>query len=307
MKILVTGACGLVGGKIYKHLVNNRHEVIGLGRSICSKFKSSINGSFIELDLSASNAIEVLNKKIPDGVDLVIHCAAQQPRAELLFSDYRKGNIDTTENIFSWSDSSGVEALIAFSTVAFLDFSSNDTSSVDELVSVNPVNYYALSKSVSESFLKISAENSELTVFCFRIPSLVQEEQEGGIAYTYLDFARRNTDLEIYDNGIYMRNMIYIDSILELLDATIEKMSKLSGFNLYHIGSKDAWTMMDIAKYIYREINSKGKVLPVEKSGTVPGHWNISVNKAVNELGFSPWSTKQVLDEYMKNMLGVEC
>jgi nucleoside-diphosphate-sugar epimerase len=112
----------------------------------------------------------------------------------------------------------------------------------------------------------------------------------------------QNIDLDIYDNGQFRRNLVYIDSILEVVDIVLTKLVNFKGFKLYNIGSKDAWTLLEIAEYIYKRMRATAKIFPIDKSSTVRGHWDIDVSKAEDELDFTPWSTQKVLDIYLQNM-----
>jgi nucleoside-diphosphate-sugar epimerase len=132
----------------------------------------------------------------------------------------------------------------------------------------------------------------------------VHEEQQGGLVYTYWNSALQNTDLEIYDNGQFRRNLIYIDSILEVVDVVLTKLDDYKGLKLYNIGSKDAWTLLEVAKYIYKRMDATAKIFPIDKSSTIHGHWNVNISKAEDELDFTPWSTQEVLDAYIQNMRG---
>jgi nucleoside-diphosphate-sugar epimerase len=302
MNILVTGVCGLIGKKLAIYLLGKGYKVFGIGRSKCDDLDDQPLFNFFSIDLASHNASEELKKAILVKIDLIIHCAAQQPRPGLLFKDYRKGNIDTTENIVEWAKDSNIQTIISFSTVAFLDFSQENGATITESARVNPSNNYALSKMISESYLKISANDYNLTILCFRIPSLVHEDQQDGLIHTYWNSAMLNIDLDIYDNGQFRRNLVYIDSILEVVDIVLTKLVNFKGFKLYNIGSKDAWTLLEIAEYIYKRMRATAKIFPIDKSSTVRGHWDIDVSKAEDELDFTPWSTQKVLDIYLQNM-----
>jgi UDP-glucose 4-epimerase len=305
MNILVTGVCGLIGRSIAIHLLNQKNTVTGIGRSNCNNLDESLLSNYFSIDLASQDAVKELNKVVlANDIDLVVHCAAQQPKADISFKKYMQGNVNTTESIVEWAKSNKVKAMISFSTVAFLDFPLEDDVAITELGGVSPKNYYALSKWVSESYMRLLKYNSNFAVLCFRIPSLVHEDQNGGVAYTYWNSAFKNTNLEVYDNGQYRRNLIYIDSILEVVDIAITKIYDYKGFNLYNLGSKDSWTLLEIAEYIYRKMGTVAKPHPVDQSNLVQGHWNIDTRKAQNELGFSPWSTREVLDSYIQNMNG---
>lgn len=304
MRIVITGVCGFIGRRVALHLLDQGHQVFGVGRSQCKALDIRLLSNYVTVDLSSQKAVKVLNKVIPTGVDLIIHCAAQQPKLGLSFKEYIKGNVDTTENVVEWAKNSNIQTMISFSTVAFLDLPLKDGITITELEKANPKNYYALSKWVSESYLRLLENDVNFTVLCFRIPSLVHEEQRDGIIYTYWNSALQNIDLDIYDNGHFRRNLIYIDSILEVVDTTLIKLSNYKGFKLYNIGSEDAWTLLDISKYIYKQMGATAKIFPVDKPSTIQGHWNIDTFKAESELDFSPWSTQQILDAYIQNMCG---
>ena len=304
MKIAITGVCGLVGARIALHLIKHGHEVFGIGRSHCEGMNSQLLARFFIIDLSSNQAVEELKKAIPTSVELIIHCAAQQPKPGLSFKKYIKGNVGTTENVVEWANSINIQTMISFSTFAFLDFPLEDGILITELEKSNPKNFYALSKWVSESYLRLFEKDANFTVICLRIPSLVHEEQIGGIVHTYWNSAFQNLDLDIYDNGHFRRNLIYIDSIIELVDLILVKFSEHRGFELYNIGSKDSWTLLEISKYMYKKIGTKAEIFPVSKSSAIQGHWNIDTFKAESELDFSPWGTQRILDTYIKNMLG---
>ena len=304
MKILITGACGLIGSRLASHLSIQEHELVGIGKSKPDQLTLNIFSQFLILDLSSINAVDSLNNFFLSDIDLIIHCASQQPRPGLTFSEYRKGNIDTTENIVEWAKNSKVKSLITFSTLAFLDFPIDEYSFLTERTVANPKNYYSLSKWISEVYLNLEANNSHLTILCFRIPSLVHEKQQGGIVNTYWNSAKKNQDLDVYDKGKFRRNLIYIDSILELIDIMLTSHHNFNGFNLYNVGSEDAWTLLEIAQYIYKKMDATANIVLKDRPSKMPGHCSINNLKAKDEFEFLPWTTKKVLDTYMENMDG---
>lgn len=303
MNILITGVCGLIGSRIAANLVAQQHNVYGIGRSGCDPVRDLLSSRYINQDLALEGALENIKNGLLDDIDVIIHCAAQQPRSCLTFKDYLKANVEVTDTIVELAKSLNIGAIISFSTAAFLEFPLEDGIGLTESASVCPRNYYALSKSISESYLRL-CENNGISIVCLRIPSLVHEQQEGGIIQTYFQHALQNKNLEVYDCGKYRRNLIYINSILEIVELLLERIGAMRGFNLYHIGSKDSWTLMEIAAYIFKQVNSRARVIPCPLPGTAPGHWNLDVSKAVNELGFSPWQTSRLLNAYLANKRG---
>jgi len=303
MNILVTGAAGLVGRSMVQHLVQN-HKVLAVVRNNGISFTHS-NLESISMDLAGNHAVEELVEKVSIDIDLVIHCASRQPGKGLLYVDYHRGNVRTTENLMEWARKASVKIFLAFSTAAFYEFSVLDDVDVTENVSVNPANFYALSKWVSESYLKLLNDEEYPSIICLRIPSLVHEQQIGGIVHTYYRAACDNQNLEIWDKGQYRRSLMYISSLLEAVDRIIDHGQPLtSAFNVFNLGSADSWSMLEIARYIYEYLGCSADIIPVDHSSAIPGHWRLDVSKAVEGLGFRPWSTQDILNQYLENMKG---
>jgi nucleoside-diphosphate-sugar epimerase len=304
MKIAITGVCGLIGRRLASHLLDGGHQIYGIGRSKCDNIDKLLLSNYILLDLASKDSIQQLTNRLPSNIDLIIDCASQQPREGLIFQDYRKGNIDTTESIIEWARSIGADAIISFSTIAFLDFPEIDDIKITESTRENPKNYYALSKWVSETYLRFESKDYNFKVFCFRIPSLVHQEQQGGLINTYYKSAKENKNIDIFDKGKFRRTLINMESIIEVIDLTIKKLDKFQGFNLFNIGSEDSWTLFEIANYIYQRMDATAKIFPINQSSNISGHCNIDSSKAKNEIDFVPWSTNKILDDYLEKMSG---
>src|SRR3990172_11870113 len=72
MKILVTGAGGLLGAYLVHHLNKSGHEVIALGRKHVPVLEG-ITSYGVDLVSGADRAKEIICSELPDWV---IHCAA---------------------------------------------------------------------------------------------------------------------------------------------------------------------------------------------------------------------------------------
>ncbi|SVE47228.1 uncharacterized protein METZ01_LOCUS500082 [marine metagenome] len=79
---------------------------------------------------------------------------------------------------------------------------------------------------------------------------------------------------------------------------------KFKGFNLYNIGSEDAWTLFEIAQYIYKKMDATANILRKDRPSSMPGHCSINNLKAKDRFEFTPWKTKRILDTYMQKMNG---
>lgn len=149
MKILVTGASGMIGSYVVKGLINKGHTVIGVDRV---KPKEEIDGlTPIILDLASKDDINNIFEE--NKIDRCIHLAALAHTAgmkNLTWETYRKINIECAENVFEACDKHNVPVLF-ISTVDAIGMVKGLITPETEL---NPISNYGKSKALAEGRLK---------------------------------------------------------------------------------------------------------------------------------------------------------
>jgi UDP-glucose 4-epimerase len=296
MKLLLTGANGLIG----KHLANNLYlkgnNIIGLGRSELDPTFTSF--PYYQMDLAINPSL--YDETIQSNIDVVIHCASQQPSHGSSCFDFYNSNILATSNLLSWMESRGIKKLVYFSTLALLKFSKKDNNALDEKATLFPDNAYTISKASVEQILSVYSMKNQMSVYCLRIPSVVHPNQKGGIVDTYYKKAINGEDLEVYDMGEMKRNLINVYSISDIVEKIILEIN--GSFNLFNIGSSDSWRQLDIARYFYEKFSRLSKISAVTTNSKVSGNWMINTSKAEKYLNFKPWSIQEILDKYCDDL-----
>lgn len=301
MNILVTGATGLIGSRIVRHLLKDSHEVTGLSLRGGNIDKAAApRFSLIACDLAGEG--EILTRLPGQAYDAVIHCASQQPREGLCYPSYHRANVTTLDLLLDWMGRYDTRNIISLSTVAFHEFSSLSEMPMDESSPVNPSNFYALSKYTAEQLLRIRAEQEGFHALCLRLPSVFIEEQKGGIVHTYYEQARSGKNVEIYGEGRYKRNLIYIDEILQGIDKGLICIRDMRGFHPLLLGGTESLSMKEIAEHIYHRLRSSGRIRLVPTEPPIPGHWIFNLSAARAKLGFEPADPRQRLNLYLENM-----
>ena len=149
MKVLVTGACGMIGSYVVKKLIEQGCEVVGIDR----RGSELTDGSYAHetVDLADPAAIEAVYEKY--GIDRTIHFAALAHTAgekDLSWDRYYKINVQCAENVFKAACKHRTP-ILQISTVDVYGFAKGVVSTETEL---HPVTSYGRSKAMAEKRLK---------------------------------------------------------------------------------------------------------------------------------------------------------
>ncbi|CAO1618240.1 unnamed protein product [Parajaminaea phylloscopi] len=159
MKVIVTGASGLLGRAIFSHLQSQDHEVLGLANS-------RADGPLIKQDLLEQDS---LRKRITDfAPDIVLHAAAER-RPDVVEKDPERShelNVEVPRRLAQLCGEIGAR-LIYISTDYVFD-GSKPPYSVDS--EPNPLNAYGTSKLLGERAVRDAGKEGMVT--SLRVPVL---------------------------------------------------------------------------------------------------------------------------------------
>ena len=123
MKVLVTGATGLLGHHIVFELIKKKHQVICLVRPNSNiQYLRELDVEFIEGDMLNSNDLYTATR----GIDIIINAAANTSQKENNVEKYRAINIDAPKVLFRCAEVNKVRKFIHVSSAAVFGYGSSD-------------------------------------------------------------------------------------------------------------------------------------------------------------------------------------
>ncbi|GAA3525472.1 NAD-dependent epimerase/dehydratase family protein [Nocardioides daeguensis] len=146
VKLLVTGASGFVGGRLWERATAAGHEVVGIGRRKLDR------PGYLSVDLGVVGAEDL--PELPWRPDAVIHCAARAtpyaPRKA-----YERDNVTATRTVVDWCARLGAPRLVhvSSSSVLYRDGDQLDLTE-DSPVPTEFANDYARTKAASEGIVR---------------------------------------------------------------------------------------------------------------------------------------------------------
>ncbi len=174
VKILVTGAAGLLGGEICARLVAGGHEVHALVRKTPDVRANDGQPVAVASVLTGDVTQPMLGLAAdPPQCDLVIHCAATT-RFDLAEEDYLATNVGGVHNAIAFAEARGA-ALLHVSTAYVCGRRDGTIGEGDPLPETGFANGYEASKAAGEKLVRGSALD-----WAIARPSVVLGEHESG-------------------------------------------------------------------------------------------------------------------------------
>lgn len=236
MKILLTGASGMLGRAIYKSLAasDTDFEITGTAFSRSSD-------ELIKLDLTDSDAVK--NKIAELRPDLIIHSAAERRPDNVKNNPAaaEKLNISATQTITEAAEKAGA-ALLYMSTDYVFDGTAPPYRTEDE---PNPLNDYGRMKLEGEIIVLTSCSRPII----LRVPILYGEVEALSESAISIIAESIKADEPSFHDDEAIRYPTHTDDVAKVITGIAEKLTageELSG--IYHWSSESAYTKYGIAK-----------------------------------------------------------
>lgn len=205
MKILVTGANGMVGRVVCMMLEQLGHEVVRIVRT-----SSSAN----EIAIGDLNATTQWGQVLDPNIDVVIHLAAKISDEDRGLSNrFYEVNTLGTENLARECVSSGIKRFVFVSTIKVLGGGQSQPYCPDD--PAMPEDAYAMSKWMAEQALWQIAESKEMEVVIIR-PPVVYGPRVKGNFLSLLQAVNRHLPLPF---GLIQnqRSLVYVGNLADAI------------------------------------------------------------------------------------------
>lgn len=292
MKVLITGANGLLGQHMIKLLLDRNYEVVATSRGESRlPFQPSASYTYREMDIT--NALETFAVMSNEKPDIVIHAAAmtQVDDCELRPQHCERINVQGTSQVLTDAETFSSH-FIYISTDFVFDGEQGNYGEEDD---TKPVSLYGFSKLQAESMVQTSTIPFAIVRTCLVYGNLLQGTRSNIVSWVRENLEQGKTIKVVSDQ---LRTPTYVEDLAKGILLIIEK--KATG--IYHISGKDWLTPYDIALKTAAKFNlDAGKIVKVDAAtfkqpGRRPLKTGFIIEKARKELGFEPLSFDEGLE-----------
>ncbi len=293
MKILVTGANGLLGQSLIKQLLEKKYEVIGTGRGPGRLIMAMFEGySYEELDITDGPAVEafILDKK----PELIVHAAAMTQVDECELKKQDCYNVNVTATRFIIDAAKAINAKFVYVSTDFIfDGSSGPYKETDE---PGPVNYYGSTKWVAEKAVEESGLHWAIarTILVYGVIPSTGRTNIVGFVKNSLE---QNIPIKMVTDQY--RTPTFVHDLAAGIILIIEKNAS----GIFHLSGEEQMTpyemAVDIAKFfgLNAALISKASSSDIKQPAMRPPRTGFDISKAKKELGYKPMSFREGLKE----------
>jgi UDP-glucose 4-epimerase len=311
MKILVTGAAGLIGSHLVDLLLEDDHHVTGIddlsfGNKI-NLLQACTNSNFTFVE----DKVQTL-PLLSENFDVIYHLASmKKPIKGSIKSSYvMDENYSMTKVVVN-------RALTDKSTLIFTStsdvYGNSSTFSEKEPLTIGPPTSerysYAMSKLHTEQYILNEIAQSDLKATVVRVFGCASwrsnKSWSGGHVPIFVHNALLNKDINIHGDGLQTRSICHALDIANGLKLLLSNLSTVNN-EIINLGTDEQTTVKEVAEYIIKKTNSKSNLI-FETRESVFGKYKEVLTRFANTKKASSlfdfkirYSTFQVIDEIIE-------
>ncbi|MGC8646666.1 MAG: NAD-dependent epimerase/dehydratase family protein [Thermoplasmata archaeon] len=251
-RIFITGGAGFIGSNIVERLENDNE--ITVYDNLSTGKKEWIDGKRVNFVLGDILDFENL-KKYMKGHDIVIHLAAN-PDVKL---GEKNNKIDLDINFIGTYN---VLESMRINDINGILFSSSSTvygeapvPTPETFGPTKPISFYGASKLAAESYISVFSAMYGIRGVSFRFANVIGRHGNHGVIYDFIKKLMKNRNsLEVLGDGTQTKSYIHVE---DCIDGIIYLYEKVSGYEVFNLGTDGSTNVMDIAKMVVSLLNLK--------------------------------------------------
>jgi UDP-glucose 4-epimerase len=283
-KILITGSSGTIGTRLGEKLLNLGYEIIGVDWKT-NKWNKNLEKRTIHLDLRNKNLVL---KKLPKKVDLIIHLAANARVYELVKNpDLARDNMITTYNILEYARINKIKNIIFASSREVYGNTKKAKHKEEDVEIENCESPYSASKISGEALIHSYCKCFGINYVIIRFSNVYgMYDESDRVIPLFIRKAIKNENLVVFGKDKIL-DFTYIDDAVEGTIKIIQKFDKIKN-NTFNIATGKGTKILFVAQLIKKFLNSKSRIIIKQNRPGEVVKYIADISKAKKLLNYEP-------------------
>jgi nucleoside-diphosphate-sugar epimerase len=283
-KILITGSSGTIGTRLGEKLLNLGYEIIGVDWKK-NKWHKNLEKRTIHLDLRNKNLVL---KKLPKKVDLIIHLAANARVYELVKNpDLARDNMITTYNILEYARINKIKNIIFASSREVYGNTKKAKHKEEDVKIENCESPYSASKISGEALIHSYHKCFGINYVIIRFSNVYgMYDESDRVIPLFIRKAIKNENLVVFGKDKIL-DFTYIDDAVEGVIKVIKRFNKVKN-NIFNIATGKGTKILFVAQLIKKFLNSKSRIIIKQNRPGEVVKYIADISKAKKLLNYEP-------------------
>lgn len=300
-KILITGCFGFIGSKLFDKLLNDGHDVYGIGRSSSCRDEKLSQPLSIKKNIEIKLAeLEKLSLDIDAQYDYIFHFAGGASVAKAEDNNYSSfsSTVSSTLELLEWSRVRHPNSTIVIASSAAVYGANEDNSLLVEDSILSPISNYGHHKVIVEDLALAYNQRFNMDVRIARLFSVYGPGLKKQFLWDFCNRLSNSTgkcDIEVFGTGNEIRDWINIEDITSIVSAFAFTSSSE---RIINVGTGKGTTVKNIAQAILdamaidatlhfngqaRKGDPESLVANIDKMNNLGLSANVDVNRGIQE------------------------
>ncbi len=260
-QVLVTGAAGVIGSHVCRHLLKAEYQVIGLD-DLSGGFRDYVPAGVKFVRGSVTDVALVQKLHAGHKFEHVFHLAAYAAEGLSHFIKHFNytNNLLGSVNLINAAVNHNVRCFVFASSIAV--YGRNQVPMTEETVP-QPEDPYGIAKYAVELDLKEAHEMFGLNYIVFRPHNVYGENQNLGDRYRnvigiFMNQIMQGQPMTIFGDGRQTRAFSYIDDVAPVIAASI---ARPKGYNqVFNVGADKPYSVNELATVVAKAMGAKSQI-----------------------------------------------
>lgn len=283
-KILITGSSGTIGTRLGEKLLNLGYEIIGVDWKK-NKWHKNLEKRTTHLDLRNKNLVL---KKLPKEVDLIIHLAANARVYELVKNtDLAIDNMITTYNILEYARINKIKNIIFASSREVYGNTKKAKHKEEDVRIENCESPYSASKISGEALIHSYHKCFGINYVIIRFSNVYgMYDESDRVIPLFIRKAIKNENFVVFGKDKIL-DFTYIDDAVEGVIKVIKRFNKVKN-NIFNIATGKGTKILFVAQLIKKFLNSKSRIIIKQNRPGEVIKYIADISKAKKLLNYEP-------------------